>query len=255
MMFMAEHYINAGIELTEPFGNTAPNMSNPHIARIIQELARLYPDTGAFLRHQKPFHFVWAVILSAQCTDATVNEVTPALFKAYPNLDRMAKAHPRDVEKLVFKTGFYHNKARNLIAFSKALLERHGGKVPETIEELVELPGVGRKTANVVLAHLFGKTEGIVVDTHVIRLSNRLGFTRQKDPAKIEQDLMKAVPKRQWIPFSHRLIQHGRAVCDARKPHCGECTLAKWCPKLFPVRVSLFETGRSRPRPDQRQTP
>jgi len=205
-------------------------MNQQYTPKIIKELARLYPDTRAFLKHEKPFHFVWAVILSAQCTDATVNTVTPALFKAYPTVDRMAKARLKDVEKLVFKTGFYHNKAKNLIAFSKALKEIHKGKVPGTIEELVALPGVGRKTANVVLAHLFGKAEGVVVDTHVIRLSNRLGFTREQDPGRIEQDLMRALPKEQWIPFSHRLIQHGRAVCDAKKPKCAECTLSKWCP-------------------------
>lgn len=205
-------------------------MPQRHASKIIHELARLYPDTQAFLRHEKPFHFVWAVILSAQCTDATVNDVTPALFKTFPTLDKMARARPKDVEKLVFRTGFYHNKAKNLIAFSKALLERHKGKVPDTLEELVALPGVGRKTANVVLAHLFRKAEGIVVDTHVIRLSNRLGFTKHEDPAKIEQDLMKAIPRKDWIPFSHRLIQHGRAVCDARKPRCTECTLSPHCP-------------------------
>lgn len=205
-------------------------MPSPHTSKIIRELARLYPETEAFLKHEKPFHFVWAVILSAQCTDATVNTVTPALFKAFPTVDRMAKARLKDVEKLVFKTGFYHNKAKNLIALSKALLERHQGRIPDTLEELVALPGVGRKTANVVLAHLFDKAEGMVVDTHVIRLSKRLGLTKHSDPAKIEQDLMKALPKEQWIPFPHRLIQHGRAVCDARKPKCGECTLAKVCP-------------------------
>jgi endonuclease-3 len=205
-------------------------MKQQNTGKIIRELARLYPDTAPFLRHDKPFHFVWAVILSAQCTDATVNTVTPALFKAYPTVGRMAAARLKDVEKLVFKTGFYHNKARNLIAFSKALLEWRQGRVPDTIDALLALPGVGRKTANVVLAHLFGKAEGVVVDTHVIRLSNRLGFTKHEDPARIEQDLMKALPREQWIPFSHRLIQHGRAVCDAKKPRCPECTLARWCP-------------------------
>lgn len=211
-------------------GNTWDAMANPHLSLIRRELAKAYPFTRAFLKHEKPFHFVWAVILSAQCTDATVNEVTPALFQAFPTLDSMAWARPRRVEPLVYKTGFYRNKTRHLIAFSKALQDKHQGKVPDDIASLVDLPGVGRKTANVVLAHLYGKAEGVVVDTHVIRLANRLGLTRQRDPMRIEKDLMKAVPRREWIPFSHRLIQHGRKVCDARAPLCSACPLSRWCP-------------------------
>jgi endonuclease-3 len=210
-------------------------MTQEHTRQIIRELARSYPGTGAFLRHKSPFHFLCSVILSAQCTDERVNRVSPALWAKYPTPGKMAGARLRDVEKIIRSTGFYHNKAKNLVACAKYLLEVHKGVIPDNLEELTKVPGVGRKTANVVLGEIFGKAEGIVVDTHVIRLSNRLGFTSEKDAVKIEQDLMRQIPEKDRLTFSHRLIQHGRRICGARKPLCSRCTLAGWCPsrKMF----------------------
>jgi len=197
---------------------------------IIRELHRLYPETRCFLHYRSPFQLLCSVILSAQCTDARVNLVAPGLFKVFPTPERMAKAKLKDVEKLIQSTGFYHNKAKNLVGCAQVLLSEFGGVIPRTIEEFIKIPGVGRKTANVVLGEVYGTSEGITVDTHVIRLSNRFGWTRHQDAVKIEQDLMKSVPKEEWLTITHRIIQHGRKVCDARKPLCGECTLAKWCP-------------------------
>ena len=205
-------------------------MSNSNTSKIIKELQRLYPDTRCFLHYKTPFQLLCAVILSAQCTDERVNIVAPELFKVFPTPEKLAKAKTKDVEKLVKSTGFYHNKAKNLMGAAQALLALYKGKMPKTIEEMVEIPGVGRKTANVVLGEVYGISEGITVDTHVTRLSNRLGWTKHQDAVKIEQDLMKIVPKEEWLYFSHRLIQHGRKVCDARRPLCSVCTLAKWCP-------------------------
>jgi endonuclease-3 len=205
-------------------------MSNPHTAKIIKELQRLSPDTRCFLHYKTPFQLLCAVILSAQCTDARVNLVVPDLFKVFPTPEKMAKAKLKDIEKLVKSTGFYHNKAKNLLGAAQALLALYQGKMPKTIEEMLEIPGVGRKTANVVLGEVYGISVGITVDTHVTRLSNRLGWTKHQDAVKIERDLMEIVPRDEWLHFSHRLIQHGRKVCDARKPLCGICTLAKWCP-------------------------
>jgi len=205
-------------------------MPNPHTAKIIKELQRLYPDTRCFLHYKTPFQLLCAVILSAQCTDARVNIVVPDLFKVFPTPEKMAKAKLQDIEKLIKSTGFYHNKAKNLLGAAQALLALYKGKMPKTIEEMLEIPGVGRKTANVVLGEVYGISVGITVDTHVTRLSNRLGWTKHQDAVKIERDLMEIVPRDEWLHFSHRLIQHGRKVCDARKPLCGVCTLAKWCP-------------------------
>jgi endonuclease-3 len=207
-------------------------MPNPYTPKIIKELQKQYPDTRCFLHYKSPFQLVCAVILSAQCTDERVNMVVPDLFKAFPTAEKLAAAKIKDVEKLIKSTGFYHNKAKNLIGFAQNLLALYGGKLPKTITELILLPGVGRKTANVALGEIYGISEGITVDTHVTRLSNRLGWTKHQDAVKIEQDLMKIVPKEEWLHFSHRLIQHGRKVCDARKPLCGVCTLAKWCPSV-----------------------
>ncbi len=205
-------------------------MSNPNTSKIIKELQRLYPDTRCFLHYKTPFQLLCAVILSAQCTDERVNIVAPELFKVFPTPEKLAKAKTKDVEMIIKSTGFYHNKTKNLLGAAQALLGLYKGKMPKTIEEMVKMPGVGRKTANVVLGEVYGISEGITVDTHVTRLSNRLGWTKHQDAVKIEQDLMKIVPKEEWLHFSHRLIQHGRKVCDARKPFCSVCTLAKWCP-------------------------
>jgi endonuclease-3 len=171
-----------------------------------------------------------ATILSAQCTDVRVNLVTPELFRAYPTPAALAAARPADVERIIRSTGFFRNKARNLIAMAQALVTEHDGRVPRTMAELHALPGVGRKTANVVLGNAFDINEGVVVDTHVGRLSRLLGLTRQTDPVKVERDLMEAFPRQQWALLSHLLISHGRAVCIARRPRCGECVLAGICP-------------------------
>jgi endonuclease-3 len=197
---------------------------------ILARLRPLYPDAQTALRHDNPFQLLVATILSAQCTDERVNAVTPALFKRYPTPRELAKADILDIEELIRTTGFFHNKARSLLNLGKALLADHGGRVPSTMDELKALPGVGRKTANVVLGSAFGQNVGVVVDTHVQRLSGRLGLTTETDPEKIERDLMGLVPQADWTLWSHLLILHGRAVCKARRPACGECELVDLCP-------------------------
>lgn len=199
--------------------------------KIISILKSTYPGARCSLDHQDPFQLLIATILSAQCTDARVNLVTPALFRKYPGPAEMAKAAPADLEKLIHSTGFYKNKALSIKEASKSIVGNFGGKVPRTMEELLTLRGVARKTANVVLGSAYGIASGVVVDTHVKRLAFRLGLTKETDPVKIEQDLMKALPKTAWIWFAHALVLHGRSVCDARKPLCGECPLEKRCPK------------------------
>jgi endonuclease-3 len=200
-------------------------------ARLInRRLVRLYPDAHCALHHDNPLQLLVATILSAQCTDVRVNIVTPALFARYPDAAAFAEADQKELETLIKSTGFFRNKARNIIACCKAIVREHGGKVPSTLEELVPLPGIGRKTANVVLGDAYG-VPGITVDTHVGRLSRRMGLTTHTDPVKVEHDLMKLIPKKDWTPFSHRMIFHGRQVCFARKPNCDGCTLNKDCPK------------------------
>jgi endonuclease-3 len=199
--------------------------------RLLRRLARLYPDAHCALHHDNPLQLLVATILSAQCTDARVNLVTPALFARYPDAHAFAAADQRELEKFIQSTGFFRNKARNLIACCRQLVEQHGGQVPGTMEELVPLPGVGRKTANVILGNAFG-TPGITVDTHVGRLSRRLGLTRETDPVKVERDLARLLPRKEWTMFSHRLIFHGRQVCHARKPECTGCGLAALCPRI-----------------------
>ena len=203
----------------------------PQTKTILAELERLYPDAYCALNHETPLQLLVATILSAQCTDARVNMVTPALFERYPDARAFALAKPEELQKMVQSTGFFRNKAANIIACCKALVANHGGEVPNSLEELVPLAGVGRKTANVVLGDAFG-IPGITVDTHVGRLSRRMGLTTQSDPVKVEQDLMAIIPQPLWTLFSHRMIFHGRAVCHARKPLCGECTLKPICPKV-----------------------
>ena len=198
--------------------------------KIIARLKREYPDATCALHHHSALELVVATILSAQCTDARVNMVTPHLFAKYPAAADYAAADPRVLEKEIQSTGFFRNKTKSIIGMAQALVERHGGEVPQTMAELTALPGVGRKTANVILGTWFGKNEGIVVDTHVHRLSRLLGLTRQDDPVKIEQDLMEIVPRDDWTWFSHTLIQHGRAVCIARRPKCPDCVLNQLCP-------------------------
>ncbi len=200
--------------------------------RLYRDLQKLYPDATCALEHRDPFELLVATILSAQCTDKRVNMVTPALFKKYPTPEAMAKAKQADIEKLIQSTGFFRNKAKSLKGAGVAITANHDGKVPDTMDELLELPGVARKTANVVLGNASGKNEGVVVDTHVGRLANRMGLTKQKDPKKIELDLIPLFPRKNWTMLSHLLIWHGRAVCSARKPLCDECKLAKDCRKI-----------------------
>lgn len=190
----------------------------------------MYPDASCALAHETPLQLLISTILSAQCTDERVNQVTPALFKNYPTAEKLAKADLRDLEALIKSTGFFRNKAKSIKGACEKIVELHAHQVPESMEDLVALPGVGRKTANVVLGNAFGKNEGVVVDTHVARLSQRLGFTKHKDPIKIEQDLMEVVPRTHWTIWSHWLISHGRKTCKAIKPRCGSCDIAQYCP-------------------------
>lgn len=198
--------------------------------KIIARLKQEYPDATCALQHRDALELVVATILSAQCTDARVNMVTPHLFAKYRTAADYAAADPRVLEKEIQSTGFFRNKTKSIIGMAQALVERHGGEVPQTMEELTALPGVGRKTANVILGTWFRKNEGVVVDTHVHRLSRLLGLTRQDDPVRIEHELMEIVPRDDWTWFSHTLIQHGRAVCIARRPRCADCVLNRLCP-------------------------
>jgi len=199
--------------------------------RIVGILARLYPDAHCALHYENPLQLLIATILSAQCTDTRVNQVTPALFKRYPNAQAFASAVPGELETAIQSTGFFRNKARSILACCKSLVEKHGGEVPGTMEELVPLAGIGRKTANVILGNAFG-VPGITVDTHVGRVSRRLGLTMETHPEKIERKLMQLIPQKEWTMFSHRMIFHGRQVCHARRPACGVCALATLCPKI-----------------------
>jgi endonuclease-3 len=200
-------------------------------ARTIERLLRKeYPDAKCELDYRTPFELAAATILSAQCTDKRVNMVTPALFARYPNARALAAAHQEDVEEIIKSTGFFHNKAKSLIGMAKAVVLHHGGEIPRTMDELVVLPGIGRKTANVVLSNAFGLNEGVVVDTHVARLSKRLGLTKLTDPVKIERALMPLFPQESWGLLSHLFIWHGRRVCDAKKPRCADCVLRRICP-------------------------
>ncbi|MCS7090760.1 MAG: endonuclease III [Verrucomicrobiota bacterium] len=203
------------------------------INQILAALQRTYSDARCELQYSNPLELLVATILSAQCTDKRVNEVTRSLFRKYRTAEDYAQAPLRELEAAIRPTGFYRNKARNIQACCRALVERHGGQVPQTMAELTALDGVGRKTANVVLGNAFGLNEGIVVDTHVRRLAQRLGLTQQDDPEKIEQDLMRLVPRNLWTQFGHWLIWHGRRRCTARNPDCGHCELRSWCPAAW----------------------
>jgi endonuclease-3 len=197
---------------------------------ILERLKVAYPDAACALDHRNAFELLVATILSAQTTDVRVNLVTPALFRRYPDAATLARARQADVEKIIQSTGFFRNKARSIIGMAQALVAEHGGQVPSTMAQLVLLPGVGRKTANVVLGNAFGINEGVVVDTHVARLSKLLGLTRHTEPEKIERALMSLFPRDDWALLAHLLIFHGRRVCIARRPKCGECVLADLCP-------------------------
>ncbi len=201
---------------------------------VVRRLKRLYPAAKCALEHDSALHLLIATILSAQCTDERVNKVTPALFERYRTADDFADADPAELEALIRSTGFYRNKTKNIIGTGRVLRERFGGRVPDTMDALLELPGVARKTANVVLGTWFNRNEGVVVDTHIGRLAHRLGLTwrsrNDKDAVRIEQDLMEMIPREEWTYLGHALIHHGRAVCMARKPNCAECRLNDICP-------------------------
>ena len=210
-----------------------PRKLREHAAAVFDGLSTMYPDAHCELDYQNAFQLLVATILSAQCTDRRVNMVTPVLFARYPDAAALAAARQEDIEEIIRSTGFFRNKARNLIAMAGAVVERHGSQVPASMDDLVRLPGVGRKTANVVLGNACGINAGVVVDTHVQRLSARLGLTSESDPEKIERVLMDLFERDRWTLLSHLLIWHGRRVCDARKPRCGECVLNSICPSAF----------------------
>lgn len=199
---------------------------------ILKRLKKLYPDANCALTHHNPFELLVSTILSAQCTDERVNKVTPELFRHYPTPQKMAKAPLPKLEELVRTTGFFRSKAKSLHTTANALVDQFNGVVPQTMDELTSLRGVGRKTANVVLGNAYNKNEGVVVDTHVGRLSRRFGFTKQTDPVKVEKDLMEIVPKEDWTVISHEMIMHGRAICKAQRPLCLQCPLADICPSF-----------------------
>jgi endonuclease-3 len=212
------------------------------VVQLVKVLPKVYPDAHTELNFKNPLELLIATILSAQCTDKRVNMVTPALFKKYRTAADYAKAPPAELEKAIKSTGFFRSKTKSIRGATSTIAEKFGGRVPDSMEKLRELPGVGRKTANVVLGNAFHKDEGIVVDTHVIRLSQRLGLTKQNDPEKIERDLMKLVPREHWTNWSHWLIWHGRRRCFARKPDCRNCEVFQLCPsgKIF------LRTGQAR---------
>ena len=210
----------------------ADSAEKKHAARVVRRLKKDFPVAECALNFETPFQLLIATILSAQCTDERVNMVTAELFKIAPDAVSMAALTIKQLEKLIKSSGFFRNKAKNIRACCAALLEHYDGDVPQQLELLVELPGVGRKTANVVLGTAFDIPSGVVVDTHVGRLTRRLGMTTETDPVRVERVLMEQLPKREWIGFSHRLIYHGRQVCKARKPDCENCSMAKFCPRV-----------------------
>jgi len=207
------------------YGDLAPD----RIAAILKALDEAYPNVECALKHRSPWELLVATILSAQCTDVRVNMVTPELFRRFPTPAAMSKATLPELETLIRTTGFFHNKAKSIQGAARNILSEFGGKVPETLAELITIPGAARKTANVVLGVCFGKAEGVVVDTHVFRIACRLSLAKGDTPQKVEQELMRIIPQDRWIAFSHQLIHHGRQVCDARKPKCDRCNLEQLC--------------------------
>jgi endonuclease-3 len=211
----------------------SPEARRIRLAEIMAVLGPLYPDHKPLLNYTNPFQLLVATVLAAQCTDAAVNLVTPALFARYPDPAALAEASPDGIETLIHSTGFFRTKARNITALSRQLLDRHGGEVPQTMEELTALPGVGRKTAGVVLSTFFG-VPAIIVDTHFARVTRRMGLTVSDRPGVIERDIVAAAPEEQWTAISHVLNRHGRLYCHARKPSCGDCMVKVTCPQVFP---------------------
>jgi endonuclease-3 len=223
------------IAATEPVspkvkrGKTAKPLAPERIAAILDGLEKAYPKAVCALNHRNAWELLVATILSAQCTDVRVNIVTPELFRQFPTPEVMSKASLPELEELIRTTGFYRNKAKSIQGAGRVITEEFGGKVPQTMEELLRVPGAARKTANVVLGSWYGIAVGVVVDTHVLRLSRRLELTKNEDPVKVEQDLMKVIPQNKWIEFSHQMIYHGRQICVARNPRCADCTLERLC--------------------------
>ena len=209
-----------------------PADTKQYAAKIAGILREHYPDAKCELDYQTPLQLLIATILSAQCTDDRVNLVSKSLFRKYPDAAAYANAPQKDLEREIQSTGFYHNKAKSIQSCCQSLLERYDGQIPHDIEKMIELPGIGRKTANVVLGTAFGIASGIVVDTHVTRVSQRLGLTQEKNPEKIEQDLLRQFPRKEWIAISNRMLHHGRYVCTARKPQCNTCPLTSICPRI-----------------------
>jgi endonuclease-3 len=219
----------AGVTTAKPPKDSYDPLAPERVKDILNRLDERYPNVRCALHHNSAWELVIATILSAQCTDVMVNKVTPGLFQRYPTPQDMAAATPEELEPILRPTGFYRNKAKSVIGASKAIVENFGGNVPDEIDKLLTMPGVARKTANVVLGSWFGQAVGVVVDTHVHRISRRLELTKADDPKNIEQDLMKIIPQDHWINYSHQIIHHGRALCIARKPKCAECPLENIC--------------------------
>jgi endonuclease-3 len=226
-------------------GGTSDPTNPRRVAAILAKLDEAYPQATCELKHANPFQLVISTILSAQCTDVRVNMVTEALYKKYRDAKAFAYANPAELEQEIRSTGFFRNKTKSVIGASKAILERFRGEVPQTMEEMLTLPGVARKTANVVLGTAYGIASGVVVDTHVQRLSNRLELTKNQEPKKIEQDLMKILPQDKWIQFSHQIIWHGRRVCFARKPNCIACNLEPLCHSKDKTFGTTFQSARA----------
>jgi len=210
-------------------GKTAKPLAPERIAAILDALEKEYPKAVCALNHRSAWELLVATILSAQCTDARVNMVTPELFKRFPTPAAMAEASTAELEEMIRTTGFFRNKSKSIQVAGRVITEKFGGKVPQTMEELLTVPGAARKTANVVLGSWYGIAVGVVVDTHVLRLSRRLELTKNDDPVKVEQDLMQVIPQKKWIEFSHQMIYHGRQICVARNPRCADCTLERLC--------------------------
>jgi len=245
----------------------SPAQRKKRAGRILAELGRLYPDAGCALHHESALHLLVATILSAQSTDDTVNKVTPVLFSRFPTAADLAAADADEVERIIHSTGFFRQKTKSVLGAASMIVEQFGGRVPDTMAELVQLPGVARKTANVVLGTFFGKNEGVVVDTHIGRLAVRLGLTwtgrNDKDAVRIENDLMEVFPRKNWTFAGHALIRHGRRVCTARKPDCQACTLKRLCPSAFTFdgqrkttpRLSAKARKESRPKKTAKKRP
>ncbi|MCX8161175.1 MAG: endonuclease III [Candidatus Saccharicenans sp.] len=248
---MVERKRGAGKKITEPAGKAPPSGDalardledrKKRIREIIKILRKEYPRPRTALNYRTPFELLVATILAAQCTDDRVNKVTPGLFRKYPTVEAFARARQEELENDIRSTGFFRNKARSIIGLANKLVSEYGGRVPDSMEELVELPGVARKTANIVLSSAFKKAEGIAVDTHVRRLSGRLGLSCHDDPDKIERDLMEIVPRSDWLDFNFLLVDHGRKVCQARKPLCPQCVIKDLCPSF--EKFSRLFSGR-----------